>query len=653
MQDLKVAAWNAFFGATHRNCIERLGDDGSGKEFFASWTSIQALFTVFVWGYDSLTLTSNLCAIIWDIQRTLQGLLASQLLQKLVKNLNAAKINQDTLKYLKGFIDTMHEHSDPPMDLDDGDRQDLIVIRQLVDFSTPPQRVLDLVEQHFSKAAAVSRSQNKWLLAPFTAEKGLRVVEAAKENAKGREAQTTILEELNQKMEQINDRNLLDQETKIVEGNQLSFNKQYGEELKATHVSLSNQNVKHLKGADKQRVADLKTTLQTAVKVVMSAFIAYDLVPFLNSLADASSKREADKIEVCLVKDDMCIIQVQNTVEPKQVAALLDFAKKVQSFAVDLKDIMIGKMDAVRSQKSMEAWNKANCDVLKFFPEDSFLKDAIANLSSSTSPLLQSNASGHASTHILKCVEMALKMAERSDDSQIKDTDAEVKAFFQHVEQASLLSSVMDNGDLLRQGLNILSTLLTCDIRYSGLLREAEGNAEGEIEIGEKELKALALGFQLQLLEEKNQKQVDASMRCVLESCPEVDKPNFGKAIGAQITYTVQNTKHLFERLHETVSALAKETISGCPDLTLPTELSDLSDDDLHKVFASSKTVEKTFATDLLQAASDVAIEAQNIIDRVEWYAKKMDGKTVDDFCEGYSDLKARHRACLAWLCLG
>lgn len=217
MQDLKVAAWNAFFGATHRNCIERLGDDGSGKEFFASWTSIQALFTVFVWGYDSLTLTSNLCAIIWDIQRTLQGLLASQLLQKLVKNLNAAKINQDTLKYLKGFIDTMHEHSDPPMDLDDGDRQDLIVIRQLVDFSTPPQRVLDLVEQYFSKAAAVSRSQNKWLLAPFTAEKGLRVVEAAKENAKGREAQTTILEELNQKMEQINDRNLLDQETKIVD----------------------------------------------------------------------------------------------------------------------------------------------------------------------------------------------------------------------------------------------------------------------------------------------------------------------------------------------------------------------------------------------------------------------------------------------------
>lgn len=145
-QDFKVANFDRYFSQTFQRCGQHLAERST--DFFV--------------------------------------LMTSQLLAKMVRGISPTKpVTSETLTFLRMFVDHMGKHRcftewSSEMEL----------LRLIVDFTSPPAKVLELV---CPEAIAAS---SHWAVVPFSSGPGKRVVEVCRENAKRREVFAKVLEEV-------------------------------------------------------------------------------------------------------------------------------------------------------------------------------------------------------------------------------------------------------------------------------------------------------------------------------------------------------------------------------------------------------------------------------------------------------------------------
>ena len=571
-----------------------------------------------------------------------------------------SKINGDTLRFVKDFIDVMIKHPCLPeiIAVDSFDMTALNAISTLLDWASPPSKVLALCEEHFTKAAAEQTREN-WILAPFTHEKGRKILEAIRENAKKRESASDILEKLDDFSQKIQAAKLLDNETSIVEGNQSKFSSEYGQLLKNTFTTLNATAAKALKGSDKDIVVQLKNTMFGAVAVVVEAFVIYDLVPYMEAAAKAADDKNFDSLAESCINDDSCIVHVQGTYHEKQVLALVEFGKKVGAHCSKLKAVLSSELDPVGCQKATEDWNKATCDVLGVFIEGdeiTNLKNAIGLLSTSSSSLMQTNIGAHVSTHIAKRMEIALKAAKAEADSLINDDDA--KTFASHLEQASLMSSVMSTGASVRAGLQFLERAIGCELRFREMFDDMDKANVSEGTADAAQLVALSGGFKLSeclnggdgdvALGDETKQQ----LKSLVDALCVPEQENFQDFIGeinSHARRVASRTVDYFKALQENCAKQAAKIDQ--PEVTLPSEFGDVGED-VPKVWDLADLIDATFTADKLRLVSEVSCSVQDLLETLAFYESKVESKTANDFYQNVPAMEALQRACLSWLWL-
>ena len=153
LQDLKTGAWDHFFGQTRELRSNHLGGN-AGREFFA--------------------------------------LLASQLLQRMLKSGSSAKLVKDPkeMEFLCGFVKAMRALlQDCSTALGDDDSLTVSAnVGHILDFTSTPQDVM-------SANNDLGKSEH-WLAKAFCLDKGKKLMALAVENADKRSSQSNILESI-------------------------------------------------------------------------------------------------------------------------------------------------------------------------------------------------------------------------------------------------------------------------------------------------------------------------------------------------------------------------------------------------------------------------------------------------------------------------
>lgn len=654
MEDLKVAQFDGFFNKTYNMCIDKLGKE-SGGNFFVSWP----------WQRVETFVTCRGCG--GDVRGSVaefsfQVLLASQILQKLVKGVNAVKITQDSLQFLHGYLEEMWAQRLKVLDGKCDEEEDaLSAVKLLVDMTSPPGQVLSVCERHFAKTGTTSAS---WILAPFTHERGRRILEAIRENAKKRSNQSSILEELDKQTKAIESKHLLDIETSITVGNAKAFSAEYGKLLKDSHKTLVSQAAKALKGNDKQMLDKLKDVLQSAIVTVVEAFFTYNVIPFMIALSKAAANKSVEDLPMSLnILDDKsavstCLFQVGNTLESKSVNGAIVFAKSLQLFASKVQDALKGTIKAVDCQKAIETWNSSTCDVLKQFPDrdsDTRLKDAIAQLSSSAHSILQLNVGTEASEYILKCMKIAHLVGQGNYETG-EETKQELKMFDEHIEKAKLMSSVMDDGQNIRSGMDIIKMSVHSDFCICGLLDGAEDDEGLDVEeFDDADWKAVGDGCKLASMSAESIQSALKSLVASVASCESteleeagVDREIFAEVVSKHVKVMADGGMKLLRIVQQRFKTMYGNLSK--PDVVLPKELDEISEDSLKDMKSIIEKIQATFTAEKTSTVSEVACTCETLACLVTHASKFVDGKSPKDMLPEISTVQELRTSCLSWM---
>ena len=575
-------------------------------------------------------------------------LLASQLLQKLIKGVADKKnlITQENVKYVRGYINAMNSNKDTVALKDDCDSEEyLAALVALLDWSSPPNQVLQLCDKFFSKSAKLSH----WMISPFKLEKGAKIVEAIIENAKQRHAQSGVLEEIRQLTKELTEKGLLDSETSIVEGNQKKFCLDYGQFLKKCHTVSTSSEAKVLKGNDKATLTSFHELVRTAIRTVQTAFLAFDMTVFVDQISEAAHEKNADKIPTEFMTDELCLIQIQGLFDSKQVMALIQFGKYLETFASKLQQSMLGNLDAVQCQQAAEKWNNASCNIMKTFSEETFLKDTLAKLSTSSGAILQANLGSHASVHVGKCLELAVKASQSDPLLSDSDWSSLTKEFEENAEKASLMSSVMDNGKAMRDAMTVLSHVIT--VQFGFACAKTWDHTSEEFEVGDAQFKAFASCRELEAVDTSNlEDSLKSLVNLVKSSDVEETESRF------DVSSTIERVASLIEqgKAHLVTMRARMVDVAGeieKPNCEIPQEVVEWKAEklDAAAVEQLAQIVTNEFAKEKSQNVTDSAVETEEFVVEMRDAAMKMNLDVKDLYAE-IETMDAHRRNCLNWL---
>ena len=286
---LKVAQWQEFFGEIHETCQEYAKDpnsDPDGMKFFL--------------------------------------LLTTQLLQRLVKAApgNSKTITSECLAYLKGFMDAMIQHSDKtvPEDTSPAQHKDtLLSIKAILDFSSAPSTVLASVEAVKDKPHFAAQA----LLLP----QGKKILDAVVLNAHNKSAASEVMTAVDAADLTLSQSGLCSTVSAFSEGLRKCFTPEHGVLISKTLESLSVDNLKSVKGADRERYTRVTSQAKSAVFVSLMAHMKHELLPYIRQYGAALSNDLADMpTEPLLLENISCVMSLTDRAT-KTFAALVDGLK--------------------------------------------------------------------------------------------------------------------------------------------------------------------------------------------------------------------------------------------------------------------------------------------------------------------------------------
>ena len=190
------------------------------------------------------------------------SLLASQLCQRLVKALPAAKFSADSLNHLKSFINSAIEHASktlPNQWESDDHAQVLGAVRDLLDFSAPPLTVIQAAGllQH-------DEASQHWAVTAFALPQGKKLIESAVANAKSKESLADVLSTLHSAETQLTASGLCAIDAPFLASLKGCFDSEHGKLISKIFQDLSDKKMKSLKGDDRERQRSWRWRLTSA-----------------------------------------------------------------------------------------------------------------------------------------------------------------------------------------------------------------------------------------------------------------------------------------------------------------------------------------------------------------------------------------------------
>eukprot|EP00435_Cladocopium_sp_Y103_P072438 s728_g40.t1 len=321
VQDLKVAQWSNFFSKTCELCTKHIEGGNEAKEFF-----------------------STLCG---------------QILMKLVKGVPGNKpVSPESLTYLKGFVDELHSHmADSRSDTQPEEHESAIsALHCIVDFGTSPSKLNSILEGlTFDK---------HWALSPFGTQQGMRILEAAKENAKKREGIGKVIDEVEERIRKLKDTGLCETTIKSddADDEKTGFSAEFGKLLSETHAFMGNKQVRALRGVDKECVTKLAALVQAGSKAVIEAHIGWELMPGL-----ATFLKSSPPVPIVLLHAESCLAHLQSSLAPL-AQTFKDFAAYFTSLTSDCQKLSSGVDGSIGTEQIpsiKQKWEKHSTAVVK------------------------------------------------------------------------------------------------------------------------------------------------------------------------------------------------------------------------------------------------------------------------------------------------
>ncbi|CAJ1423574.1 unnamed protein product [Effrenium voratum] len=605
-EDLKLAQWQSFFGETQRLCFHHLGE-ADGRAYLV--------------------------------------LLSSQLLQRLVKGHNGTKITVESLGFVKGFVDALHEHLDTITGTDDmrnpppaafRDEDAITAVQTMLDFTAPPGRVLDACKM-FIKS---SEYNDHWAIQAFNLDKGRKIVEAARENAKKREAQSTVLESIAAASASLHATYLTHEAGE--EGWDFHvLTAECGHTIVKAHKAASGPGMKAVKGADKDLLLKLQADVQTATRSACVAFVSQALVPFLQDCDRALRNRSAIPDAANLLTQASCVRQLQNVAHTKLVDGLLKFTDFFANFRVSLEKAET--LAAEASQSELTAWQHQSAELLAktatpASPIKELLRAVFEDLSEPISRTLQGRVDSEASDHVEKCISFLNKSmtnVELSDDDMI--------CFVGHVEQLLRMSSVLcSRGDAIRAGVCVVEATVRCN-RYIGGF-QPDALSLGVDKLSDQTSKAI------KSIKNLDKKTTQADLLGLLTSI----KFNEGSlnftpfSFASQVNDTLLKLELKADDIVKAINRGLAEQFSRHEDVdtSIPDDISGISEvQDAGKL---KSFIQKTFQLQRTKDMADHACDLEALLDQVRDLSKKT-GVACSDLCE-FSKIESKWRSCLCWM---
>ena len=327
--DLKLLKWHEFFSDTYILCKRHA--DGQGANAFFS-------------------------------------LLASQLLQRLVKAVPVSKgVNAETIANLNSFVvimtDPDHVRKTQTDGMSDEDHDVVMAdVRSVLDFSAPPAQVENAVQ-------SLASNTSHWAAVPFSLPQGVKVLDAARSNAKNKESISGILNTLNDVEESLRQSGLFSIDSVFTVGLQRCFTADHASMVSKCMKDLSPKLMKGLKGNDRDKLARVQKLAKSCVNCVICHHLVNELVPYLDALGTHIQEKKA--FGTSLLTESSCIMHIADGCghgEEALLQKLKDFSDLMRALATRLcGDNAVSEKEASSLASSWEAKSKAAIAAISSF----------------------------------------------------------------------------------------------------------------------------------------------------------------------------------------------------------------------------------------------------------------------------------------------
>ena len=428
-ETLKLAQWGNFFNETFELCRRHLPDD---EEFFP--------------------------------------LLASQLLQRLLKALPVSKLTNESLNYVRSFVDAAivkPTTTQPVMwNLDDHINV-LNHIHEILDLSAAPSAVAAALEKVSSDEAG-----GHWAAAAFTLPQGRKVLDFASATAKAKDAKSEILEILHSTERELTSSGLCNLEAPFLVALKGNFDGNHAALLAKAFQDLAQKKLKILKNGDRDKLNRVQDLSHQAVLVAILAHVNHELIPFLTQWSDVVKTADDD---VVIDYESRCVGSLADGVCPitdllKDVAKFLgDLKGKFFGPAIDPKEIgVLSATWKLKSKVLLEALSaavsKAGADSDQRVPElIEKLKECVMTVGATIDHAIHTEVDESTSKLVEKCLHTLQVVSTTGKIDQNQEHAKALEEFGQMVEEGQLMSTGLSdegNGKVVRDGLKLVLLLV-------------------------------------------------------------------------------------------------------------------------------------------------------------------------------------------------
>ena len=447
-ENLKLLQWSEFYGKTHKMC-KKHGDDDAA--FFS--------------------------------------LLASQLLQRLVKAVPVSKgITAETTANLNAFVTVMTEPGNVEKTLQkemDATHHSSVLadLRLVLDFSSPPT----LVEKALQN---ISAETSHWASMAFALPQGKKILDAILVNAKNKEAVSDILATLSRTEDLLKKSGLFSVDCVFSVALSRCFTPDHAVMVSNCLRDLAPKATKGLKGSDREKLGRVQKLAKSCVFCIFYNHVVNELVPYLHDLAVHISSKEP--FEARLMSESSCILRLTDGCghgEEALVDKLKDFSEFTHTLAARLCDT--GELNEETASSLTAAWetkSKATIAAIAAFVDRSEssgddpqkqkkevldeLKDQAAEVGKSMESALQGHLREGSMANVKECIQV-LVQAARCPGTLLEEHVS--MDFYKKVEMTQLVSTILgDEGKIVNTGAETACNLFSCLEAYSFSLNPSD-----------------------------------------------------------------------------------------------------------------------------------------------------------------------------------